>query len=362
MELLIVANKLEDRLLNAPAVPFTNQARIHETVLTRASARLARVAPRNDDGSIDAELGRAIERIAAAAQRAKPVPLTEQVRIDREEVFGALDAVRARAPEVWREHGGVSHRPVGEDPPVADALEEDSAASHRVKDYFTKSRSGRVLSGLFMIAMGYVGFVSLWVNPDQYFAEFGVISPIIFAVTSLFAWFGLRVLVEGLAGRPPRVLNVNSRTNARPTPGWWVGLAAMGLTVLLMIFVIRPALQSDRLLTGFEPDVAVAAGDPVLFVDTAGPVQLVGRVASTGTYERRGSREMRYIDLDFSDPNPALDDAEARVLPDAFTGRRRPIGPLLMQARIEPGPSGSAVFLVGPDLAEQLDELPAAEH
>ena len=70
---------------------------------------------------------------------------------------------------------------------------------------------------------------------------------------------------------------------------------------------------------------------------------VVGTVASTGHYDPRRSSERTYVGLDFDEGAPEkASEAEARILPDAFTG---PFARLLERAGVGSGPSGAAVVL-----------------
>ena len=70
--------------------------------------------------SSDVEILELIDALDDIVHNAKPVPLTDQVRIDRESVYDLLDRMRMAAPEAIRRSRAAEERPApAEDPPPA---------------------------------------------------------------------------------------------------------------------------------------------------------------------------------------------------------------------------------------------------
>ena len=88
MDTLTAIDALDDAVFNARRVPLTDQVRIDADEL---SERVAAVRAAAQDDAMTPVLD-AIEAIVA---RARPVPLTDQVRIPADELYARLDELRA---------------------------------------------------------------------------------------------------------------------------------------------------------------------------------------------------------------------------------------------------------------------------
>ena len=83
---------LDDLVHNAKPVPLTDQVRLQRDELREAVAAIdAALAP---DVRRRAEAEGLLERLEAIVEGAKPVPLTEQVRFDKDDLYEVLDALR----------------------------------------------------------------------------------------------------------------------------------------------------------------------------------------------------------------------------------------------------------------------------
>jgi hypothetical protein len=108
MEILVATDHLDEVVHSARIVPLTDSVRVEAQTLRAATERLRRAASQTF-GAPPAfagptaevfELIAAVEALAAAARR---VPLTKQVRVDREPLYELLDRLRAVLPDAIRE-------------------------------------------------------------------------------------------------------------------------------------------------------------------------------------------------------------------------------------------------------------------
>ncbi len=97
MDWLVAIDTLDDLVHNAPGVPLTDEVRIDRDELQRALDTLLAELPEELNGrpDVDAHL-----RLAEVVRNAKPVPLTGQVRVDKDAVYELLDRLRADVPPI----------------------------------------------------------------------------------------------------------------------------------------------------------------------------------------------------------------------------------------------------------------------
>jgi hypothetical protein len=94
-----VLDELDELVRSAPGVPLTDQVRLDRMeiydVLDRMRATLADSADRTafNDGPFPRTA--LLDELDELLHRAKPIPLTTQVRIDRIEIYELLDRIRA---------------------------------------------------------------------------------------------------------------------------------------------------------------------------------------------------------------------------------------------------------------------------
>jgi hypothetical protein len=92
-------DQLDELVQRAKPVPRTNQVRIERLeiydVLDRMRATLWESADRTAPSHGPSEVTAALDALDELVRRAKPIPLTTQVRIDRIEIYELLDRIRA---------------------------------------------------------------------------------------------------------------------------------------------------------------------------------------------------------------------------------------------------------------------------
>jgi hypothetical protein len=93
MDVLVAIDNLDDLVHNAPSVPLTDQVRLAPERLEAAVAQLHATLP--PDVRARAEGEGLLERLDAVVASAKPVPLVDQVRVDKEALYDVLDGLRA---------------------------------------------------------------------------------------------------------------------------------------------------------------------------------------------------------------------------------------------------------------------------
>ena len=94
MDLLVAIDCLDDLVHNARAVPLTDQVRLPLDRLESAVRDVHDSLPPDVRTRLEAE--GLLERLDTLARDAKPVPLTEQVRFDKDELYEILDAIRGQ--------------------------------------------------------------------------------------------------------------------------------------------------------------------------------------------------------------------------------------------------------------------------
>jgi hypothetical protein len=121
-ELLRAIDLADDLAHNARSFPLTAEARISKTELEKAVARI-REAAIGEGVESDEGFRSGLDRLVRLASGASAVPLTDEVRVDREEMCDTLDLLRAEIPQrlkearwEWKQAGGV-------DPPSSFEIE-----------------------------------------------------------------------------------------------------------------------------------------------------------------------------------------------------------------------------------------------
>lgn len=92
MDLLIAIDSLDDLVHNARAVPLSDQVRMPRGRLEAAVRDVYDTLPADLPTRLEAE--GLLERLDTLARDAKPLPLTDQVRVDKDELYEILDAIR----------------------------------------------------------------------------------------------------------------------------------------------------------------------------------------------------------------------------------------------------------------------------
>jgi hypothetical protein len=112
-ELLRAIDSADDLVHNARIVPLTDQARVPRADLDRAVTRVRNAAAAEGIES-DEAFGPVLDRLSQITSDAPAIPLTGDVRCEREEIYDTLDQLRERVPEslkqarwAWIEAGGV---------------------------------------------------------------------------------------------------------------------------------------------------------------------------------------------------------------------------------------------------------------
>ena len=95
MDVLAAIDRLDDLVHNAKAVPLTDQVRIDGDELTAAVDALLALLPPDASELLDLDVP---ERLTAIVRDARPVPLTDDVRVDRDPIHDLLDRLRGAVP------------------------------------------------------------------------------------------------------------------------------------------------------------------------------------------------------------------------------------------------------------------------
>jgi len=129
MEILDAIDRLDDHVHMAPEVPLTLSVRM-DAELLRASVGVIRQHADRTWGSDRAgpvgELFAAVEELESFAAAAKPVPLTNQVRFDRDKLYDRLDRVRELLPQAATSGVSSPWAPVAQRVEEIDALMDDA--------------------------------------------------------------------------------------------------------------------------------------------------------------------------------------------------------------------------------------------
>ncbi len=91
MDLLVALDALDDALHKAKPVPLTDQVRIDRGRLAEHIDALKAQWPPAAPSAL-------LEQLEAIAAGARELPLTTQVRVDREDIYDVLDGIRAELP------------------------------------------------------------------------------------------------------------------------------------------------------------------------------------------------------------------------------------------------------------------------
>jgi hypothetical protein len=92
MDFLVAIDTLDDLVHNAGAIPFTGAARMPREELEGAAGQIHATLPPDVRARADAE--GLLDRLDAVVAAARPLPLTRQVRFDKDELYEVLDGIR----------------------------------------------------------------------------------------------------------------------------------------------------------------------------------------------------------------------------------------------------------------------------
>ena len=93
MDLATAIDHLDDLVHHAKPVPLTDQVRLRPDELREAVAAIDAALP--PDVRRRAEAQGLLERLHAVVRQARPLPLVDRVRFDKDELYAVLDALRA---------------------------------------------------------------------------------------------------------------------------------------------------------------------------------------------------------------------------------------------------------------------------
>ncbi len=130
MDCLVAIDQLDDLVHNAKAVPMTDQVRIDRDRLQRALDDLLSTLPPDIERHPDVD---AHTRLAQLVREAQPVPLTGELRLDKDVLYDLLDQLRRDLPPVL-----AGQRPL--DPvakPLLDALSAFERLVHAGRGFFS---------------------------------------------------------------------------------------------------------------------------------------------------------------------------------------------------------------------------------
>lgn len=92
MDILIAIDKLDDTIHNAKPFPMTDQVRLNPEKLRREVEDVHSTLPH--EARKRAEADGLLERLDVLIRDAKPVPFTQQIRIDKDQLYEVLDGLR----------------------------------------------------------------------------------------------------------------------------------------------------------------------------------------------------------------------------------------------------------------------------
>jgi hypothetical protein len=134
MEILLAIDALDDLVAQARPVPLTDDVRVDPQELSGRAARIRETMPRELAGR--PAIPELIDRLDAVVAGAKPVPLTRQVRVRTQSVYDLLDELRATLPEelaAVREGTADVAMPPAQPVPLDDASRELRTLVERVR-------------------------------------------------------------------------------------------------------------------------------------------------------------------------------------------------------------------------------------
>jgi hypothetical protein len=123
MEALEAIDRLDDHIHEARPIPLTDQVRMDRSVLL---ADLDAIRRDLDQLRTVSAVNEAIEALETLAAAAKPLFGSDQVRFDREDFYDQLDALRAAVPEALDR----GDRPPSPWDPVFEAIDSIQALLH----------------------------------------------------------------------------------------------------------------------------------------------------------------------------------------------------------------------------------------
>ena len=137
MEILRATDRLDDFIHNAPSVPYTDQVRVDKRELhdlvrrVRAEATTLFGSEPERSGPIGQVLD-ALDGLDELVAAAKGVPLTDQVRVNKERMFEPMDRLRASAPYAAEQSAGATE---GSPPAWSAVLEDVDALEDRIREF-----------------------------------------------------------------------------------------------------------------------------------------------------------------------------------------------------------------------------------
>ncbi len=97
MDVLVLIDKLDDLVHTAKAVPLTDTVRVDKEEIYDILDQMRATIP--EEIKQARWIVKERQEMLAEAHNAKQVPLTDQVRVDKEEIYDILDQMRATIPE-----------------------------------------------------------------------------------------------------------------------------------------------------------------------------------------------------------------------------------------------------------------------
>ena len=103
MDSLVLIDKIDDLVHNAPGIPWRSAVRMDRDELVRDVSDLRDAVRHELPDPERSQCWPLLERLQALVQAAEPVRLLGGVRVSRDEIYDLLDQLRATLPEdIWR--------------------------------------------------------------------------------------------------------------------------------------------------------------------------------------------------------------------------------------------------------------------
>lgn len=103
MDLLSAVDSLDDLIDQAKPVPLTDEARVDPGELARIVEEIRVAVPPELARATTSRVPALVHRLDALIRDAKPVPMTKTVRVDRETIYAICDQLRTSLPEDLQE-------------------------------------------------------------------------------------------------------------------------------------------------------------------------------------------------------------------------------------------------------------------